>query len=123
MAAKDYATLSLHVDQDYEPEVTSVGLTTESGEQRIDLMNEGFGGFSPGGGACGIEVGFTIPKDGLSYPWQQKCANKEWVTMQIVVGDKQYAGLGKLISVGINQSVNAAAEGSATWDGELSPLQ
>lgn len=123
MAAKDYANLQVFVDQSYEPEVTSISLKTASGEQRIDLLNEGFGGFTSGSGACTVDIGFVVPKTGLSYPWQQKCANKEWVTMQIVVGDKQFAGIGKFLTTDISQSVNAGAEGTASWEGALSPLQ
>jgi hypothetical protein len=123
MAGKDYVTLTVFFDQSYLEEITSAELATENGEQEVDLLKEGFGGFSPGSGRCTINLGFAVPKEGLEYPYQQKCADREWVAAQIGIGPEAFAGLGKITTCNISQSTNAATEGTCTWIGPLNPLQ
>jgi len=120
---QDHARLAIFVDQVVQIEVTSIQMTTNSGQQRVDLLNEGLAGFTPGSGDVSLQVGFAVPKGGQEYPWQQKCANGEYVSMQVILGATQYVGLGKFMDVSINQSVNASVEGTANWVGELKPLQ
>lgn len=119
----DHATLALFVDQTYQVEITSIEMTTNSGQQRVDLLNEGLGGFTPGSGDVSINIGFAIPIGGQDFPWQQKCAFGTLVTMQIIIGSEQYEGTGKLMDVSISQSVNSNAEGTASWVGQLSQLE
>jgi hypothetical protein len=120
---QDHARLAIFVDQVVQIEVTSIQMTTNSGQQRVDLLNEGLAGFTPGSGDVSLQVGFAVPKGGQEYPWQQKCASGEYVSMQVILGATQYVGLGKFMDVSINQSVNASVEGTANWVGELKPLQ
>ena len=120
---QDHARLAIFVDQVVQIEVTSIQMTTNSGQQRVDLLNEGLAGFTPGSGDVSLQVGFAVPKGGQEYPWQEKCANGEYVSMQVILGATQYVGLGKFMDVSINQSVNASVEGTANWVGELKPLQ
>jgi len=122
-ALQDHARLAVFVDQTVAIEVTSIQMTTNSGQQRVDLLNEGLAGFTPGSGDVSLQIGFAVPKGGQEYPWQQKCSNGEYVTMQVILGATQYVGLGKFMDVSINQSVNASVEGTANWLGELRPLQ
>jgi hypothetical protein len=119
----DHARLALFVDQTYAVEVTSLGITTNSGQNRVDLLNEGLAGFTPGSGDCEMDVGFAVPIGGMEYPWQQKCTKGEYVSMQLIVGGQQYLGNGKILTVSINQSVNASVEGTAHWLGELKQVQ
>lgn len=119
----DHARLALFVDGTYQVEITSLELETDSGQQRVDLLNEGLGGFTPGSGSVTINVGFAIPVGGQDYPWQQKCADGAYVTMQVIVGAEQYSGNGKFMNVRINQSAGANTEGTASWLGELNKLQ
>jgi hypothetical protein len=120
---QDHARLAIFVDQVVQIEVTSIQMTTNSGQQRVDLLNEGLAGFTPGSGDVSLQIGFAVPKGGQEYPWQQKCANGEYVSMQVILGATQYVGLGKFMDVSINQSVNASVEGTANWLGELKPLE
>jgi len=119
----DHARLALLIEQTYQVEMTSIELTTNSGQQRVDLLNEGLGGFTPGSGDVTISGGFAIPIGGQEFPFQETCADGSYVTMQVPVGGSDYIGSGKILDVSISQSVNANTEGSFTWTGELLPLQ
>lgn len=120
---QDYAKLPVFADQQYLNQLTSVSHETDSGQQPVNLLNEGLGGFVPGSGDCKIKLGFAIPIGGTEYPYQQKCANGEYVTFQIGVGAVGYIGTGKIMTVSISQSVNGAAEGTCDWQGELKPME
>jgi len=119
---QDHARLALFVEQNYMVEMTSIEMTTNSGQQRVDTL-EGLAGFTPGSGDVTVSCGFAIPIGGQEYPFQQTCADGSYVTLQIPVGGEDYIGLGKFIDVAISQSVNANTEGTFTWTGELTPLQ
>ena len=121
-ALQDHARLALFVAQTYMVEMTSIELTTNSGQQRVDTL-EGVAGFTPGSGDCTVSCGFAVPIGGQEYPFQETCADGSYVTLQIPIGDKDYIGNGKFMDVSINQSVNANTEGTFTWAGELTPLQ
>ncbi len=118
----DYARLAVFYNSNALTQVTSIALNTESGQQRVDLLNEGLGGWTPGSGSVSIEIGFVIPIGGQEDEFQEDCANGTYVTMQIPVGRKSYIGKGKVTSVKISQSTNASTEGSLTFEGELKPL-
>lgn len=120
---QDHARLVVIVDQNNVLEITSIQMTTNSGQNRVDLLNEGLAGFTPGSGDVSLQIGFAVPKGGQEYPWQQKCASGAYVTMQVIIGAQQYLGLGKFLDVTINQTVNASVEGTANWLGELKPVQ
>lgn len=119
----DHARLVLFVDTAYKIEITSIQITTNSGQNRVDLLNEGLAGFTPGSGDVSLQIGFAVPKGGQEYPWQKKCAGGEYVTMQVRIGADNYAGNGKLLDVSINQTVNASVEGTANWLGELKAME
>lgn len=119
---QDHARLALFVEQDFMVEMTSIELTTNSGQQRVDTL-EGLAGFTPGSGDCTVSCGFAIPIGGQEYPFQETCADGSYATLQIPIGPKDYIGLGKFIDVTINQSVNANTEGNFTWTGELSAIK
>jgi hypothetical protein len=123
MPLQDYANMALFADQTNIEQLTSLNHTTNSGQQRVDLLNVGLGGFSPGSGDVSISVGFSVPVGGQEYPWQAKCAAGDLVTLQIVEGAFQYSGTGKLMDVDVSQSVNGAIEGTANWVGELKPFE
>lgn len=119
-ALQDYAKLYVFYNGVYLEQITSAEKVTNSGNQRIDLLNEGLGGFSSGSGDVTITIGFVIPIGGTEADFEEDCALKKFVSMQIGQGSKDYVGTGKLESVSVSQSVNAAAEGTFTWIGELS---
>jgi hypothetical protein len=103
--------------------ITSLDISTDSGQNKIDLLNQGLGGFTPGSGLVTISVGFAVPIGGTEDDFQQDCANGTYVTSQVVCGKKSYIGRGKLMSCKISQSVNGSTEGSFEWTGELKPFE
>lgn len=123
MALQDYAKLNLAYNGNWLEQITSVQHATNSGQQRIDLLNEGLGGFTPGSGDVTITVGYAIPIGGTEDDFQQHCATGAYVTLQIVQGRHDYTGRGKITENSASQSVGAAAEGSFTWVGELKPFE
>jgi hypothetical protein len=123
MALNNYARLPVFYNGVYLKQLTSVGMTTNSGIQRVDLLNEGLGGFTPGSGDVSVALGFAIPIGGTEVEYQQDAANENFVTLQIGVGKKSYIGTGKIETVELSQSVSANAEGSCNWVGELKPLE
>ncbi len=123
MALQDYARLGAFYNGNALTQLTSVSIVTNSGNQRVDLMNEGLGGFTPGPGDITIEIGFAVPIGGTEDEFQEDCANRAFVTLQIPIGRKYYIGRGKIESVSISGSAGANVEGSFTWTGELKPLE
>lgn len=123
MATQDYIKLAIFYNSNALTQITSISHTTESGQQRVDLLNEGVGGFTPGSGSCEIEVGFVVPIGGLEDTFQEDCANGTYVTLQIPIGPKDYIGRGKLMNVKISQSTGAVTEGTWTWTGQLKPIE
>ena len=123
MPQQDYAKLPVFVNGNPLVQVTSVEFTTDSGQQRVELLNEGLGGFTPGSGSCTLSLGFAIPIGGTEEEFQQKCSDGEYVTVQIGVGAVAYVGTGKILNVAISQSVGAAAEGTLEWSGELKKFE
>jgi len=119
---QDHARLAIFIEGTYMVEMTSIEITTNSGQQRVDTL-EGLAGFTPGSGDVTVTCGFAIPIGGQEYPFQETCADGSYVAIQIPIGAKDYVGKGKFQDVGISQSVNANTEGTFTWVGELTPLQ
>jgi hypothetical protein len=120
---QDYAKLNAFYNQQYLQQLSSISHVTDSGQQPVNLLNEGLGGFTPGSGSCTIKLGFLVPIGGTEVPYQQDCANGAYVTFQIGCGSVGYIGTGKLMNCEIGQSVGAATEGSIEWHGELKPME
>ncbi len=123
MAFTDFAKLSCFYNGNFLAVLTSISITTESGQQRVDLLNEGLAGFTPGSGSVEIEIGFAVPIGGLEDTFQEDCANGAIVEMQVTVGPKDYIGLGKIMNVKISQTTAQNVEGSFTWSGQLKPIE
>jgi len=123
MALQDYAKLKCFYNNDALTQVTSLSHVTNSGNQRVDLLNEGLGGFTEGSGDVTIEVGFAVPIGGMEENFQADCANKAFVTMQFFAGKDSYIGRGKIDTVSIDQTVGSSVEGKFTWIGELKPME
>lgn len=119
MPFQDFAKLVLFYNGNLLTQLTSVALNTNSGQQRVDLLNEGLSGFTPGSGDVTIDVGFVVPIGGTEDTFQEDCAEGAFVTLQVGVGKKSYIGRGKLMSCNISQSTNANVEGTFNWVGEL----
>lgn len=122
MAVQDYANLSVFYNGNPLTQITSIAFTTQSGQQRVELLNQGVGGFTPGSGSVEIEVGFVVPIGGTEDTFQEDCSNGTFVTLQVPIGAKDYIGRGKIMEVKISQSTNAVTEGSFNWTGQLKPI-
>lgn len=123
MALQNYARPDLFFNGNYLREVTSLNLTTNSGNQRVDLLTEGLGGFTPGPGDVTIECGFAVPIGGPEEDFFSKTANGDFVTLQFNLGRKYYIGEGKIDTCNVGASTGANTEGSFTWIGELKPME
>jgi hypothetical protein len=123
MALSDYARPTAFYNGSPITQLTSLGMTTNSGQQRVDLLGEGLAGFTPGPGDVTISVGFAVPVGGLEFDYQQDCAAGEYVTMQFSLGRQYYIGQGKIQSVEASGSTGANTEGSFEWMGELKPFE
>ncbi len=123
MPFTDFAKLNAFYKGNWLTTLNSISISTESGQQRVDLLNEGLAGFTPGSGSVEIEIGFAVPIGGLQDTFQEDCANGVIVEMQIPIGGKDYIGLGKVMSVKISQSTSQNVEGTFTWSGQLKPIE
>lgn len=123
MALQDYARLAVFVNGSLLSQVTSINHVTEAGNIRIDLLNEGLGGFTPGSGSCTLEIGIVVPAGGPEENFQAICHAREFVDVQVSMGSLDYAGRGKFDTVSLSQSVNASLEGTVSWTGEFAPFE
>lgn len=121
-AQQDYSQLKCFINGNPLIQITSLSKATNAGLQRIDLLNEGLGGFSNGSGDVTIEIGYVVPIGGTEEEFDRMCAGHEFVDMQMFLGRQSYAGRGKIENNSVSQSVNAAVEGKLTWLGELKPF-
>ncbi len=119
---QDYASLKGFYNGSPITQITSLGIQTEAGVQRMELL-EGLGGYTGGSGAVTIEVGFAVPIGGMEFEFQQDCANRAFVDLQVFVGRNSYAGRGKLENVNISQSAGSSTEGTFSWTGDLKPFE
>ncbi len=121
-AAQDYANLAVFYNSNPLIQITSIKIGFASGQQRVELLNEGLGGFTPGSGLVTIEINFVVPIGGTEDTFTEDCVNGTFVTMQIPIGGKDYIGRGKIMTCDISQAVNAVTEGSFTWEGPLKAI-
>lgn len=123
MALSDFARLSIFYDGDALIYVTSIQGTTNSGQQRVDIMDVGLAGYTPGSGDVTISVGYAVPVAGTEKPYQADCANGRYVTLQLQQGAQYYIGQGKIMDVDVSGSAGANTEGTFNWTGELKPME
>jgi hypothetical protein len=123
VAQQDYASYKGFMDGSPILQITSLGIKTESGVQPVKLLSEGVGGWSDGSGEVTLSIGIVVPIGGQEFPYQQKCANKEFVEFQVFVGRNSYNGRGKITSVDLNHSVGDTASGTVEFLGPLKPFE
>lgn len=123
MALQDFAEVGLLLDGNPLELISECRLNTESGNQTIDVIKQGLAGFSSGPGRCTITLSYPIPIGGTEYPYQKKCANKEYVTAQFFRADGDYIGTGKLQNCDEGQSTGSPTDGKVEWVGELKPYK
>ena len=122
-AIQDYATLPLFINGNFIEQKTSVSISWDGGQQRVELLNEGLGGFTPGSGSVTISIGLAVPIGGLEEDYVGMMHRGEYVTMQVPVGAQTYVGTGKITTCEISQSSGASTEGSLEWSGQFKPLE
>jgi hypothetical protein len=123
VALQDYAKLAILYNGNALTQLTSLEHETNSGQQRIDLLNEGLSGFTPGSGDCTINIGYAVPIGGAEATFQEDCASGTYVTLQMFQGVKSYIGRGKILNNKVSQSTNNPVEGTCQWLGELKPIE
>jgi hypothetical protein len=123
MAQQDFATLKAFYDGQPMVYVTSISHVINSGQIRVDLIEVGLAGWTPGSGDCTIEIGYPVLLTGTEFPYKTDAANGRYVTLQISEGDTYYIGMGKIQTASSSQSANASTEGTFTWTGELKPME
>ena len=123
VANQDYASYKAFINGAPILQVTSIGVKTESGVQPVHLLAEGLGGWTDGSGSVSISMGIVIPIGGQEHEYQQACARKEFIDMQVYIGRNSYAGRGKFLSVDLNHSAGDTASGTVEWQGPLKPFE
>ena len=123
MALEDFAKLVIFYDGDALKYVTSISATTNSGQNRVDLMDVGLAGFTPGSGDESISIGYAVPRKGTEKPFKSDSALGRYVTLQLQQGDEYYIGQGKIIDCEVSGSSGANTEGTFNWVGELKPME
>lgn len=120
---QDYAGLDLFFNGVQLKQITSLELSMESGQQSVDLLNDDLGGFSPGAGRARINCGFVVPIGGMEEDFTEPLAEGQYIPMQIPIGNKTYAGTGKLITLSISKDAGATLAGTFEWEGQLVKLK
>lgn len=121
--ADDHLTLTAYVGGKRMKKLTSITFNSQSGNVVITTL-EDFAGFSDGPGLCTVALESAIPASGQEFAYQQTCAKKEWVELQIPIGgDGSFVGTGKFDDVGISQSTTSAAGETINWTGELKAIK
>ena len=123
MALVEYARLPLFLDGTHITQLTSVEAEWDSGQQRVDLLHEGLGGFTPGSGSVNVNVGFAVPIGGVEYPYIKRLHAGQYVDVQLGIGADVLAARGKIMSARVSQSVNASVEGSCSIMCEFNPAE
>lgn len=119
MALQDYGRLPVFYNGAAITQLTSVEATFNSGQNKVDLLNEGLGGFTPGSGEVTIRIGIAMPIGGTEYAYIENTVDGAFVDLQLGLGAKAYAGRGKIMNSSLHQSVNASVEGTIEWLGEF----
>ncbi len=117
----DYAVLKLFVNQSPSTQHTSLEKTTTNNDQKVNLLETGLAGFTPGGGEVSIKIGYAIPIGGPEFDFESMAARREDVDMQFWQGAVSYSGRGRIMEGSVSQSTGANAEGTATWNGPMKP--
>ena len=123
MALQDYAILKVFVNGDPLTQLTRCLQRTESGQIRVDILETGLAGWTPGSGNCQIELGYAVPIGGPEENFQAMSVSGEFVDFQMFQGKLTYTGRGKIMNAEVSQSVNAATEGSCMWEGEFKAFE
>lgn len=120
---QDYGGLPLFFNGVKLRQLTSVELTLNSGQTSVDLLNDDLGGFSPGAGRANINGGFVVPVGGMEEDFTEPLVEGQYVTMQVPIGNKTYAGRGKLITMSIGKDAGSPNAGTFEWEGQLVKLK
>lgn len=120
---QDYALNSIFVDGTYLVQLVGMTLRTESGDQPVNLMNEGLGGFSPGPGVVTVNIRYAIPAAGVEFNFNKAVFEKGYHTVQVNSGAEAYIGSGKFMNDERTGSTGSPTEGTVDFTGEFAPLE
>jgi hypothetical protein len=115
---QDYATGIVLIDGRKLVQVESWNTEIESGQQPVVLLNEGLGGFTPGGGQTNIGLTVFVPIGGFEEPIDDWTVEGSYHTIQIGLGPKAQVTRGKFMNVKIGQSTGDAVKFETQFVGE-----
>ena len=79
---KDYAQIVAYIDGQYLIEVSGLTKRTENGQQPVNLLVEGLGGFAPGPGGVTVNIRYTIPASGQEFNFDKAVHEAGFHTIQ-----------------------------------------
>lgn len=123
MSFQDFAKVRCYYNGRKIDMITSAQMTTDSGQQPVNVLEAGMVGFTPGSGHVQMQIGYVVPRDGSEEAFQQDCANGRNVVFQFGRGDVDYTGVGKILTTEEGQSTGETFAGTFTWMGKLGPMR
>lgn len=122
MAQQDHLRLALLIDSVFQASCTAIKITLDSGAQEVKTL-EGLAGKTQGAKMIEITGSWAVPIGGLEFNFVDSIANSQYHEIQIPVGSKSIIAKGWFQTADLGQSTDANTEASATFKGELVPLQ
>jgi hypothetical protein len=118
---QDYSLIKLFYNDSEVKQINRVNRVLNANNQPMMLMNEGLGGFSPGSAECTIEWECPIPIGGTEYDYEGDEMSGAYVKLQMFVGRRSYAGLGKIQTTTTEGSSGSPSSINISWQGEAKP--
>lgn len=119
---QDHLRLAMLVDGVFQVSCSSVEISFDSGAQPVKTL-EGLAGKTQGSKMIEISGNWAVPIGGLEFNFVDAIANGTYHEVQIPIGAKSIIAKGWWQSGKLSQSVDANTEASATFSGQLLPLQ
>jgi hypothetical protein len=122
VAFSDHLRLTCLVDGVKQIKVTQVRVSPKGQNQKVETL-EGLVGKTPGSKFVEVSANWALPISGLEFDVVGAIADGSYHEVQVPLGSKSFVAKGWFEEGEIGQSTNANTEVSATFIGELVPLQ
>jgi len=123
MALSDGLNLVILLDNSARANVTSISVNGQSGQQAIETL-DGLAGFSDGSQRVEIDIEEAVLLGSDQHlDVIDKCANGEYVDMQLPAGIRSLVSRGKFDTFTLGQSTGNATNFSAKFIGEFNATQ
>lgn len=123
MALSTYAVLKVFVNGNPLTQLIGVDVTQDGGRVRVDLMEVGLAGWTPGPGSTNVALRYAVPIGGPEENFSAMCHTGEFVDLQVFQGALSYAGRGIFKDAAVKGDVGSSTEGSCTFEGEFKPFE